>query len=189
MDRPLRPSGLRPRTPWFVVPGALVAVGVAAGALTLTGRWNTGLPHRAFTPGEGVTVRLHRQIQADIYVAGEKRPAVRCLAVTPSGRRVAAEPVSGTATVTVDGARWRMLARLQPPTTGRYTVTCGASASRYGISAPPGVGSIAAGFAGGLGLVAAGGMIAYMLLDRRGPRDRPVERPPSWAEPKPQRAG
>ncbi|MFI0447009.1 hypothetical protein [Actinomadura sp. 6N118] len=134
-------SSLRPRRLWYAVVVVLVLAGIANSMVNLVLLMKDGLPQRTFSAGETVTVRLQQNSQPGFYVTSQGSPADRCHALDSGGQQVAAEPASGTTSLSVNGTTWYVLSFLRLQADGNYQLTCpktGSNASaRYGIGTPP----------------------------------------------------
>ncbi|GLY72956.1 hypothetical protein [Actinoallomurus iriomotensis] len=124
---------------------ALILVAGLATAAVIFFRLVSGAgPTRTFGPGETVTVHLNKDPRPGFYVTDAGSPDDRCYARDSAGRGFAAEPISGTATITENGTRWHVLSHLRLPADGTYQVGCAPTSAsagvRYGIGTPPGAG-------------------------------------------------
>jgi hypothetical protein len=139
-------SEIRPRRLWYVIAALIVVAGLAAAAVIFVRLVVGAGPTRTFGPGETVTVHLSKDPRPGFYVTDAGSPDDRCYARDSAGRQFAAEPISGTATITENGTRWHVLSHLRLPADGTYQVTCPQTAAnsdaRYGIGTPPGAGQM-----------------------------------------------
>ncbi|MFB9834298.1 hypothetical protein [Actinoallomurus acaciae] len=180
-------SELRPRRLWYAIAALILVAGVATAAVIFIRLIAGAGPARTFGPGETVTLHLGKDPRPGFYVTGTGSPDDHCYARDSAGRRFAAEPISGTTTITENGTRWHVLSHLRLPADGTYQVTCPRTAAnagaRYGIGTPPEtgqmVGKIFAVILIPMAALAAATVIIIVVAVRRSSHRRRLAAPPT----------